>query len=70
VKYRYNSEAREEYRDAIHFTERLQNDSSMRSNLLFKEFGMLRPNLENSNPEFALAEYLIFLRHLLYHRGC
>jgi hypothetical protein len=52
------------------FTERLQNDSSMRSNLLFKEFGMLRPNLENSNPEFALAEYLIFLRHLLYHRGC
>ena len=43
------------------FTERLQNDSSMRSNLLLKEFGTLRPNLEKSNPEFAFAEYLIFL---------
>jgi uncharacterized membrane protein len=43
------------------FMERLQNDSSMRSNLLLKEFGTLRPNLEKSNPEFAYVECLIFL---------
>ena len=43
------------------FMERLQNDSSMRSNLLLKEFGTLRLNSENSNPGFAFAEYLIFL---------
>ena len=43
------------------FMERLQNDSSRRSNPLLKEFGTLRPNLEKSNPEFAYAECLIFL---------
>jgi hypothetical protein len=43
------------------FMERLQNDSSMRSNLLLKGFGTLRRNAENLNPGFAFAEYLIFL---------
>ena len=38
------------------FMERQQNDSLMRSNLLLKELGTLRPNLEKSNPEFANAE--------------
>jgi len=41
--------------------ERLQNDSSMRSNPLLKECGTLRPNLEKSNPAFGYAGCLIFL---------
>ena len=65
MKYRYDSEAREEYRNAIHFYGKAAERFFDAVESTIERIRNAPTNLERSNPEFAYAEYVIFLTQFI-----